>query len=495
MVRIITFLITLFSFYSYIYPINYDHIRFKQIKPKQDELNNGCLNYIYQDKRGFIWFATPKGLFRYDSYKINSFFPLSNDTNSISGSEIFCITEDNDSNLWIATDNGLNKYIYRYNKFIQYKESRWPFVKNDYVSYLQIVGDTLWIATAYGLTNLNTKTFEYKVFDSNDLPYNTSTSFICSIVADNEHNVYILSSNGCFFKYDNLKKYFFLINIFPHELPFSKQEFMFNFNDSLIYIAYDQFLYEYNIKRPNIKELFIDKKPFRSPITGISSDYYGNVWMVSTYKEILIFDPKKKELLKHLFLNKHDGSSIDPSGFKCIFKSRDNILWLGSYENGVSYYHPKLFKFKIISSDQNNPYSLASNLVNAIYETSKKEVLIGTEDGLQVLNLVNNSFRRVVEIGKQPVLCIFEDASHNVWITTYLGKIYKRKFNSEIFEYQKFLSLSIPRAVKTIADDNNNLWFGTLGYGVYKYDGNKVISLQDILGKNVINPYINKIFF
>ena len=74
-------------------------------------LSQGYVNDIFQDKDGFIWFATKDGLNRYDGYNFKVYMHDNYDPRSISGNAINHITEDSKGRLWICTDNnGISIY-------------------------------------------------------------------------------------------------------------------------------------------------------------------------------------------------------------------------------------------------------------------------------------------------------------------------------------------------------------------------------------------------
>ncbi|MCX7985900.1 MAG: ATP-binding protein [Bacteroidales bacterium] len=472
---------------------NYENIRFKKIRPAKNGINNGYINYIFEDKRGFIWFATPTGLFKYNGYNYQSYYPRNNDSTSLSGSNILCIAEDNDSNLWLGTDNGLNFFDYKKNRFVQYFSSQHPFVITDYIASLCVTKDILWIGSSFGLSQYNIRTGSYKVFTSRDLPAKAASSFIAKIISDKYNNIYFITTSGYFIKYHSNTNQFIPISQISYDIPFSKQEELFNFNDSIIYIAFGQNLFEYEIKTGNFRRLSIDGKPLLAPITGITTDIYGMLWMVSTYKDIYIINPQTHKILHHTVPEINEELADEPTGFKCIMSDRNKILWLGSYDNGVSYTHPAMSRFQSFIANEKNTNGLNSNYINAILETSRKELFVGTENGLQIWNPNRQIFNTVSEIGHDPVLCIFEDSKGNVWVTTYKGKIYIGK-NGGNFVSQTFISSSIDRAVRTIAEDKQgNIWFGTLGNGVFRYNGNRVNDFKTVTGYELSDNYINKI--
>jgi signal transduction histidine kinase/ligand-binding sensor domain-containing protein/AraC-like DNA-binding protein len=473
---------------------NYQNIRFKQIRPEKNGINNGYINAIYEDKRGFLWIATPTGLFRYNGYDFKSYYPRTNDSTSLSGSNILCIAEDNDSNLWLGTDNGLNLFIYKKNKFVQFVSAKNPFVITDYIASLCVTGDILWVGTSFGLSQYNLKTQATKIFTNRDLPAAAANTFIARIIADRYNNIYFLTSSCYFIKYHASLNQFIPIAQMSYDIPFSKQEDLYNFNDSIIYVAYGQNVFEYDIKTNKLQRLIIDGQPLLAPITGITTDRYGKLWMVSTYKDVYIIDPKTHKTLHHTIPEGNEEGSDEPTGYKCIFADRNRILWLGSYDNGISYTHPSMSRFQSYMAGEKKNNGLNSNFVNAILQTSRNEILVGTENGLQRWLPDRQHFENIPQIGKDPVLCIFEDSKNNLWVTTYKGKIYCKKNGQPQFASESRLSSSINRAVRTIAEDKQgNLWLGTLGSGVFRFNGSRVNDFKTVTGYELSDNYINKI--
>lgn len=87
---------------------------------------------IYQDSRGFMWFGTINGLYRYDGYNYKAFHHNPQDSVTISDNLLrSTIFEDNSRNLWIGGSKALNKFIRKTERFqrfysIQLKDSLIP---------------------------------------------------------------------------------------------------------------------------------------------------------------------------------------------------------------------------------------------------------------------------------------------------------------------------------------------------------------------------------
>ena len=86
----------------------------------EDGLSQGTIYSIFQDSRGFLWFATQYGLNRYDGYSFKNYVNNPSDSLSISNNFIHPIIEDKQGYLWIGTENGLNRYDFNKDTFTRY---------------------------------------------------------------------------------------------------------------------------------------------------------------------------------------------------------------------------------------------------------------------------------------------------------------------------------------------------------------------------------------
>ena len=83
---------------------------FEHLTIRENLENLQILNTI-QDQRGFLWFGTNEGLYRYNGYEFDIYERDENDSNSISDNWILSIAEDQDGTIWIGTNNGgLNSF-------------------------------------------------------------------------------------------------------------------------------------------------------------------------------------------------------------------------------------------------------------------------------------------------------------------------------------------------------------------------------------------------
>ena len=91
------------------------NLKFKQLSAPHS-LPTNEVQKVYQDRDGFIWFATRNGLCQYNGYettlyKSNLYSPDLLTTNSIT-----CLVDDN-NNIWMSTNGGISKLCTKENTF------------------------------------------------------------------------------------------------------------------------------------------------------------------------------------------------------------------------------------------------------------------------------------------------------------------------------------------------------------------------------------------
>jgi signal transduction histidine kinase/streptogramin lyase len=72
-----------------------------------DGLPHNIIGQIYQDERGFIWFATAGGLSRFDGYRFTNYTKA----DGLPGDVVTSITEDRSGRLWVGTTGGIARLV------------------------------------------------------------------------------------------------------------------------------------------------------------------------------------------------------------------------------------------------------------------------------------------------------------------------------------------------------------------------------------------------
>ena len=138
-------------------PTVYEHVRFEHItgsaatfsRPNVTaHLQDNSVNVIHQDRYGFLWFGTNRGLARYDGYRFNLYGIDYNSALDHGHRIIRALTEDTEGHLWIGTEReALKKLDRRTRNLITYASSE---IASPTVQIVQDGQGDLWFRTEQG---------------------------------------------------------------------------------------------------------------------------------------------------------------------------------------------------------------------------------------------------------------------------------------------------------------------------------------------------------
>ena len=362
-----------------------------------DGISQSEIKRIYQDIEGYLWIATQNGLNKFDGYSFVNFYYDPTDKQSVSNNWIFDITGDSNDNLWVGTKEGLNRYDKKTGGF-----SLVPHKLND-----SIVPD----------------------------------NFVYGVTADED---------------------FIYINI-PPVIS------MYNYRtDSLeSYTSgrqYDGALYDIGF-----------------PICKSSQ---GMIW-VGSADGLSVFDPEKKTFrnFHHEEFNLH---SISNNHITALYEDKNGNILIGT-ENGLNVYNGQEKNFIRIHSLKNQSNFLSNNYIRSLFQDSHGVYWIGTNEGglnRMVGDLYNGEFEfthfrsgpnNVNFIGHDIVYSLYEDRSQNLWIGTIDGldrtdlktikfRIYKKTEDPSSLDLLDNIIGSV------YIDEHQRLWVGNWGKGLNIFD-------------------------
>lgn len=177
-------------------------------------LSAASIPYLLFDSDSILWIGTiADGLYK-ASYGKTRFYHLSkipNIKNSLSSNEISAILEDSSENIWIGTyGGGLNKYDDKNNRFVHYKNSLSSnSISSNYILSIYEDNGNLWIGTEEGLNLFEPAKNKFTRFYHNpDDTLSIAGNKITSVTEDKDGNLWFGSNGGGLSIYDKKNKYF-----------------------------------------------------------------------------------------------------------------------------------------------------------------------------------------------------------------------------------------------------------------------------------------------
>jgi ligand-binding sensor domain-containing protein len=153
----------------------------------------------------------------------------------------------------------------------------------------------------------------------------------------------------------------------------------------------------------------------------------------------------------------------------CELLDKDGNLWFSISGEGAYRYDGKIFT-NFTTKD-----GLCNNNVGTIIQDKAGNILLGTNSG--ICKYDGNKFTKYPVTDTLSITCMFEDKDGNLWFGTsgngiyrYNGKTLNNFLNSNKHEYN--LGSNNQFILDILQDRNGNLWFSSWnGGGVWKYDG------------------------
>ena len=125
-----------------------------------ERYSGGTVSDICQDKYGFVWIATDNGLNRFDGYHFTTYNHSYEDSLTINNNIVTKLLCDREGNLWVGTRMGLSRFDYVEENLVRYRVDP-PHSR--ILSFLQMRNDTLLVGTSgHGLYKLEGDHLEKK---------------------------------------------------------------------------------------------------------------------------------------------------------------------------------------------------------------------------------------------------------------------------------------------------------------------------------------------
>lgn len=427
-------------------------IRFRRIS-LEEGLPQTTINFIMQDKKGFMWFGTQEGLCRYDGYEFKVYKQNPKNENAISDSYVWTIYPDNDGFIWVGTNNGgLDRFdpkteIFRHYPYVEGSDD--SLSNNCVTSIFKDSNGNLWIGTREGGLNLlidkeekRFKRFELKI--GKDV-YNHVTC-ICQ---DSNGILWIGTKGGGLFYLDNDQ---------PTHWDAERE-----LNHDTVNCIYED----------SFKALWVGANE-------------GRVYRLD--RNDMKFVLLKIEMENESAGNKEDNkgkSSILDINVKVIFEDRDKNFWLGIEGAGLILFNRGTDKIECIY--KNNPAlntSLSGNTVNAIFEDITGVLWVSTRGtGLNIVSPMfkkfllyrNDEIHQGISINDNNIRCIYKDKQGVIWFGTLHGGL--NRYDPKAIEPNKYTyfnkhntTLSNNMIYSIFEDSEKILWVGTRGGGLFQFD-------------------------
>ena len=409
-------------------------------------LTSSQINCIMKDSRGFMWFGTPAGLYRYDGYRFKHFQTDSQDGSSLPDSYIESVQEAFDGNLWVKTTAGYCIYHPHTESFE--RDMRQAFSRLGIKNVPDIIyidrHKNLWgVISGSGIICYNMQQQLFYEFPASDESHGIPQGNICSI-GECKDGVIVVYDDGRIVCLDIIHQQ----NVVWRNYDIAKQglrktKSLRVFADQMdnIWLYGQGTLFLYNKKAGNWttsigNELDLTGINVDHAVYAIDGDRSGNIWL-GTNRHTLVKMNVNTHAIEFIPTKSLNSMRLAQNnmGIRSIYVDDTDLLWIGTAKSGVAYMGQNIYKFE--SELIGDITAMAQDSTGHVwYGTSDKGVLgyegllasqkvscmACTRDGSLWIGSTQNGLTRIHN-GSVRVYSVANDSTHRTMIDDHINAL------------------------------------------------------------------------
>ena len=206
-------------------------------------------------------------------------------------------------------------------------------------------------------------------------------------------------------------------------------------------------------------------------IYAFCRDYKGCIWIGTVDFGLNKWDGNKISGYRY---KKGEKGSLSHDGISCIFEDSKKNLWVGTF-NGLNLYNRNEESFTVFLNDSDDIIS-ENNTINAIFEDRKGNIWIATGDGLKKWIKEENRFLtyhiQSKDYSAKRIMSVVEDSNGSLWVATYARGIYKfdpKKESFTVYDDPTIDFGNIDPLKDLCIDKHDNLWIACNSGGLISF--------------------------
>ncbi len=450
-----------------------------------DGLSQSAVMAIAQDRDGFIWLATENGLDRFDGYNFTHYRQQRGSADALASDFARDIDVAADGSIWIATDGGgLSRWDPATDTFRTYRhdlESAAGIATDSIRTVMVDSTGTVWIGTrGAGLDRLDPATgeIEHFVHDAEDSA-SLSHDDVYAIAESADRSIWVGTRDGLN-RLDASSGSIERVSIGDGDD--SRIRSLYVDTRGLVWIGtHSAGLFRLEPESVSLSQFVHDPATASSiasnRIDTIFEDSAGRLWTGTDQGLSLRLQGDSGFVT---FRNDAtDSTSLGGNRIFSIYEDRGGVLWIGTRTGGVSKWNPRSWSFGHVKPDVTETSGFGSTNTTSFAEDGDQRVWIGTFGG--GVSIVDADHRVVDEVRHDPessgglsddrVMTMLGDSDGNVWIGTMTGglnRVVPSSGETTVFRHEPDdpASLSANGVMSLLEDRQGRIWVGTFGGGV-----------------------------
>ncbi|WP_338764420.1 two-component regulator propeller domain-containing protein [Bernardetia sp. ABR2-2B] len=346
----------------------------------QNGLSQSTVNDVLEDRDGFVWIATDDGLNRYDGQKFTIYKHIRSDSTTIPDNEIRRLYEDTTGKIWIGTVNGLCVYDKNTNQFKTYRsdDKNQNTLVHNYITAIREDKnqECIWVGTTKGLSKLDIKNETFtNYFAQEKDSLLLADNEITSLLIDNQNQLWIGTVKGINVWNTNRKPkelYYSTMTVENTSKVFGRRiTDIYQDKKNRVWIGTYSCINLYQPSENNFQHFLLPNDEAYS-VYKINETQEGEIWATSDDLLYSIF-PQSDAVISYY-------TSVSEIGLvQALYPSKNGTIWIGTRDAGLLKHNPLASRFQLYKAEKNNKNSLADKNIWTVLKDNKGIVWVGTD--------------------------------------------------------------------------------------------------------------------
>ncbi len=436
-------------------------------------LSQNTVNAILKDSHGYLWMATNDGLNRYNGYNFRVYRNRKNQPESLADNKVLTLTEDREGQLWVGSANGLCLYDRQANAFHTVALPT-ALPESSGRQYIRTVYEdrsgAIWVGTLSGALSVRpsgAEHFQPVAFTSGPV------ADVSAVLEDQAGVVWVGTEQpGLYYGTGDPLEWQFL--------PLAAIQGGEGLAKTIEEDRYGQLwvgtqgngLFRISKDRKTIKHYLSAHTPGlkNDLVKSIEEGPHGKLWIATDGGGLSLFDAAAGRF-EHLGYQPHEPESVASDAAYTLFRDDEGLVWVGTFDGGVSIFNPNHKAFHHVGRSLVNGKGLNHRSVLSFLEDTQGDIWIGTDGGgLNIWTPGAGQFRSYREedgLSSNVVTCLWQGVDKSIWIGTYRGGLQRLDpesghFESYTHQAGQAESLRNDNVWALLLQGPHHLWVGTL---------------------------------
>ncbi|WP_239060767.1 two-component regulator propeller domain-containing protein [Bacteroides sp. 519] len=447
------------------------------------ELSNSLVNKVYQDRKGYIWIATEDGLNKFDGIRFSIYRHIKGDSTSLKNNYVRTLYEDSYGNFWIGCINGLQIYNRATDTFREVDIYRNNAKVNPHITgIVERRNGEIWMSTSgQGVISVKHQPDDNsRINIETELTDRMGSIYLNAIFEDSQKYLWIATEDKGLYRFSPETNSLYNFKA-PHDLSGDDVSAIIEDRRGNIFVGTltnGVFLLRNTI---NGYEESFRRVPYKKNVNlnvkTLTMGKQGNLFIGTDGDGLKVYNSDSNEIEDYEI----NAAPFDFSKSKVhsILEDRDNNLWLGIFQKGLILIPGTINKFHYYGYKSIMKNTIGSGCVMSIWHDRQNVTWVGTDnDGLYAINDDGEQIRHYLPTSGPSsipgtVMAMYEDSNNTLWLGSYFNGLARMNKNTGSCEYIQSPPWVGNRPgsekISCITEDNDkHLWVGTLGAGIQR---------------------------